>query len=545
MPSPKYVRIVQPELDYTEPNVVGIEDGGKYNTFTEVVCTNYGDTFQSYQIIPPSLNTVIDRTIIWENSITLKFTGTPRSGGTGRLLSAGYDAPRSFGMHKLTDNVDVMINGESHNFRVGSMISALQTLNGDSVQEWAATCPTMPDNCQSYNSFLGTVHNVLATIADSPSRLPITRGAFDVSITSAVDDTSATVTWTERCPIMCSPLTWTTQKKGLTGIRQLNVNFTLNTGLWRLWSHAPGGTPSTINGVAGNNTSGPCSFLQSPPKLYIRYLTPKVGNGAIPRHLSIGYYQTEAIFTPSTSTVNSGQNITFNFTPQPRPNIPTRMLIFARVPLTDLLQTGCSFPDCFLALQSLNITFNNVTGIMQNETPFSLWLMSKKNGSCQSWQDFAGVARIRSATGADATLNSIGTQGSVGVFDFGTDIPLDDGLCQGMKGPMQISITATFKNTNTANLTNTEMGVIFIDEGNMEITPGECNTVMNSISPAQLREAQNRRNLAKSVVSLYGGARAGWTERHRTDIGRFVPPDSSSLSGGAVLSREDLTGRLY
>ena len=93
---------------------------------------------------------------------------------------------------------------------------------------------------------------------------------------------------------------------------------------------------------------------------------------------------------------------------------------------------------CF-PISGMNITFNNVSGLLTSYTQEDLYQMSRRNGSQQTWAEFRGV--VKNTIGAE----SAGI-GSIIVIDPVRDLGLSDFLSSGSLGQFSFQATVTFNN---------------------------------------------------------------------------------------------------
>ena len=87
----------------------------------------------------------------------------------------------------------------------------------------------------------------------------------------------------------------------------------------------------------------------------------------------------------------------------------------------------------------MNITFNNVSGLLTGYTQYDLYQMSRRNGSMQTWGEFRGVIKNKSG------VESAGI-GSIIVIDPVRDLGLSDFLSSGSLGQFSFQATVTFSN---------------------------------------------------------------------------------------------------
>ena len=93
---------------------------------------------------------------------------------------------------------------------------------------------------------------------------------------------------------------------------------------------------------------------------------------------------------------------------------------------------------CF-PISGMNITFNNVSGLLTSYTQEDLYQMSRRNGSMQTWSEFRGVVKNKSGT-------EYAGIGSIIVIDPVRDLGLSDFLLSGSLGQFSFQATVTFSN---------------------------------------------------------------------------------------------------
>jgi hypothetical protein len=65
-------------------------------------------------------------------------------------------------------------------------------------------------------------------------------------------------------------------------------------------------------------------------------------------------------------------------------------------------------------ISKMNITFNNVSGLLSNYTMRDLYVMSRRNGSQQTFEEFSGKVR----NGASSDADDIASLGSLVVIQY-------------------------------------------------------------------------------------------------------------------------------
>jgi hypothetical protein len=93
---------------------------------------------------------------------------------------------------------------------------------------------------------------------------------------------------------------------------------------------------------------------------------------------------------------------------------------------------------CF-PITGLNITFNNVSGLLTSYSQNDLYMMSRRNGSQQTWSEFRGTV-------INKNKESFAGIGSIIVIDPVRDLGLSDFLSSGSLGQFSFQSTVTYDN---------------------------------------------------------------------------------------------------
>jgi hypothetical protein len=137
-------------------------------------------------------------------------------------------------------------------------------------------------------------------------------------------------------------------------------------------------------------------------------------------------------------------------------------------------------------ISKMNITFNNVSGLLSNYTMRDLYVMSRRNGSQQTWEEFSG--KVRNGPSSDA--DDIASLGSLVVIDPVRDLGLSDFLSSGSLGQFSFQCTIQYNNihnhsnADTASVSTTGFnecelailanygGILIIDKGSSSVMSG-------------------------------------------------------------------------
>jgi hypothetical protein len=148
---------------------------------------------------------------------------------------------------------------------------------------------------------------------------------------------------------------------------------------------------------------------------------------------------------------------------------------------------------CF-PLSKLEITFNNVAGLLSSHEQQDLYVMSRRNGSQQTWNEFIGVCK-------DHKNNDIRSLGSIVVIDPVRDLGLTDFLTSGSLGQFSFSCDATYTNilnhTNAAqtaaaptNFIDAELVIITSNAGILITDKGSSSTMSGLLTKTAVLEAK-------------------------------------------------------
>ena len=185
-----------------------------------------------------------------------------------------------------------------------------------------------------------------------------------------------------------------------------------------------------------------------------------------PRYLS-SQQSTATILTKATATLTS-QSLQLN-------QIPDLLLICVRKPMSSQTWYDSS---SFLTIKSISMSFNNTAGILSSANQQQLYNISYRNGSAQSFYEFAGNARnnytgVADAITGDVTYTSelvgrgaeVGTIGSLLVLNPVYDFNLPSYLSNSSLGQYNLYFTIEVTNQSGVDVINPEICVVTINSG--------------------------------------------------------------------------------
>ena len=151
-------------------------------------------------------------------------------------------------------------------------------------------------------------------------------------------------------------------------------------------------------------------------------------------------------------------------------------------------------------INTLNITFNNVAGLLSSYDQRDLYVMSRRNGSQQTWNEFRGI--VKNGDG-----NEIASIGSIVVIDPVRDLGLSDFLSSGSLGQFSFQATVSYSNilnhvhgsssTNADGWESLEIATICNYAGILISDKGSSSTMSGLLTKQSVLEAKSS---GKSVI---------------------------------------------
>lgn len=553
------ITMVDSERDYA------ILKGGNQVTWKQYSTTSISNSAITFSTPPPSGNVFVDRKQYLLIPVRLLLSGTVQGLATSRLLNAGNDAPRAYPINGSMDVMQSTLNGQSFSIFMADMIHALTHFNtGLQLKEREySLSPCYPDQSGLYSNLAAAntgIRNPLEQYKSGLDNCPSQRGSFPFTIvlntvvTPSVNQqaVSAIVDMVLCEPLFLSPYFFGCgDASGFYNLTTQDFNFTFlaNAGN-RMWSHNQflGGLNgvgvadvtqqsiiTSVQALFQDFTTGgflpPFSYQDSKPLLLFKYITPDATQVLSPNMpITYPYFDVQRYpldfsgavpgintnpATPNTASINSN-NLQLN-------SIPRMMYIYARRRNQDLYNSP-NYTDTYLALESINVTFANYSGLLSSCNKRQLYQIAQKNGVNMSWTQWSGEAIADAAFGTNtlSTANNSfvhSTIGSILAIEFATDLGLPSDMAPGLQGQFQLQVNATFKNNNVSQyntpLVVTEdtsifptLYIIIVSEGSMTI-PGlnSCTKQLGVISKQDILNAHANHHVSYDDIREvpYGG----------------------------------------
>ena len=515
----------------------------------------------SWDIVVPSLSTIIDRKMVVRSTLTFLVQNTANDLPIGDyLLKWGINCGmQPFAFQNLCGNINTTINNSNYTFEAADLLApVMRLLAKDVMDEYCDMQSPFLDNYGKYSDTFVIPTGGTSANARPKENSPFSgyanaylgqegRGAYNlVSINSTATQTGNTISSAgfqaksftvvvEVCePLIFSPFLLSDSYKthngqGMYGIQQMSFQASFSGGATRALRGAF--TPSTSITLV--------DIDQSKTFLDMVFMT---GHASLkmPARNIIPYTQLQSFKTAITSIAGgvspinptqvliSSNTYTLN-------QIPDSIIICVR---PNLANRGSQVADSFLPITSCNITFNNTPGLLSSNTSaYQLWQMSKNNGCNQTWNEFRGYsleqttltsgtvnggAFVANATvpmvstvSVDATAPKfVATTGSILKLDFARDIVLtSDWLAPGVIGQFSIQVSVNvWDNTRfgppgpVADLANYELSLCMVNSGFIVNSLGSSSSYLGIVSKSQVLEASASGSAvsSSSLSRLYG-----------------------------------------
>jgi hypothetical protein len=458
---------INPEIDASlSDSTIHYDVNGSVASYRSIPCTSWSQNALRWSIIPPSIDTYVNRAIQLVIPLTVTYAGT----GAPNLLDDGYDSLRSLADIRLILNSIITFN--STGFPASQCSDVYSEILLHYNRKYKERHPLSAiDLTQQMADQVGWIANPMGTAAATDTwDGGVRRGAYTYkSITRTAN--SAVINLDLVSWLYLPELLGLDQNEGygLIGLRNIDVNLTIDLSSKYVMSHAVGGG-STINSCVITLASQPyalCKFISPPVSLLptsgkLRY-----------KHIRMEKFLTTygSVTAPLATCQIVGNNIQL-------PYIPRYLWCYVRE--QDSSKTITS-TDTFLALNQVSIFFNNQNSLLATCTPYDLWTISKECGLLDNMSQFVG-------TQTSSGWSQVGSVGSVFCAEFGRHISLGDShLAIGAPGSFNFNLIANATNCNrVSSITNpTLYCIIGYDQDLCIEMPGGLITIETPLVPVQ------------------------------------------------------------
>ena len=537
------VLVKDPRLDVSDSIKYAVIKGGQNVTAATFPAISESDSQIVWNIQVPSEQTIIDRRVIWQSTLTVQVGTVDASGGECYGVSWAL-AP--FPLHQLLSVMSVTINNNTVSINISDVLPAiLRLICQDDLLFWNNGSPTFNDTQAYYppkNATTASVYGNASSIAANGNnplsglynctngRVPH-RGCFaPVNVTSG-----GLYTFQLWEPVLLSPFIYTkcmSNGQGFYGIQ--NMNFVFNKQSSSIQQRVVRGNTQTASSVS---TTGGGSTVSS--SLLFMFLTPHPSD-LMPARNIVPFYELPRYLTNingvGAASLAGGytgmysaaiNNVALNTLQLNQ--IPDKLILYVRnvptpsVSLTNPANALNAQPDVAFPIGTININFNNNSGILASAKPIQLWEMSRANGLQSSWIEYSGIGATVFTDPANSGGNSnisasasafVGTVGSYLVLEFGKDIQLtEDFYAPGSLGNFNLQITLTQVYNNTQNSIGQSSGtpplqvvLITMNSGVFVCERGTSSTYTGILTKQDVLEAsQQEAYTHNDVQRLVGG----------------------------------------
>ena len=540
--------------DLNPTEVFGVYSGAAEKTLQRFQATSASNNSLIWNVQIPSESIVMSRAPMMQAD--LSFTISIGAVPAGQLaLNYGFtDALQCFPLQSLFTNYSVMINNTSITTNIQDILpQVMQLYEKRELCRYNSTTPSLPDNTQgAFADSVGSNNSPLANVNDLGYDTDFSpRGAFPCQIfpcrmvggvyqdNSLIATGVANETWYVFCfttvcePFLClAPFSdiGSDNQSGLLGINTVTLTCNVDTTCKRLWS--TGNSTSTgllltsqITGIqlgtalASLDARIGCAVSSqgfANPFLLMEFLSLQasqasrisgkvaIGISDYPRYISSSS-NLSPILSQATTTLLS-QNIQLNC-------VPDLFIINIRQQMSTQNWANTSG---FLTINSITINFNNKSGILASANQQQLFQLSRKNGACQTWQEFSGKYNSSTVTGTGVIIPSIG---SLLVLNPALDFGLDDFLSSGSLGQYNFSISINVTNQYGYTI-NPELVVMCSNPGLFITEAGVSQTYQGILTKQDVLAAKSQQPVVDS-----------------TEYQRLVGGKLSNMGMGKILKR--------
>jgi hypothetical protein len=387
----------------------------------------------------------------------------------------------------MLSTLTITINNQSFSLKPSQLFDKFGWYVFDREEQRSnlSTTISYPDQALTYDQTVGLITSEFASYGSSVDH--ISRGSYPIVFDTPINTQgnpvilpngsgTARFTVTINEPLMIDPLVFDHKwwrKPGMTMIQNFMINMTFDPVMMqRLWRQAS-------NDLVDYDSIS--VTIQQPVLSLIYYTAPNYL--PLPKLLSYPFttvqnyvYTNNNPVTPAIqSFVMTSNSMQFN-------SIPHRIYVSVSKNFNSKTHRDT---DSFCPITSVNIVFNNTSGILSTLTQQDLYLICQKNGLRQSYAAFSGQPiyyfEQNLTNGQAQTRTFIGPSAPI-ALEFGSDIPLLNGQYPGQPGVFNFQISVNVINNRPEPSWIPQMDIIIMYHGYMTIANGSVtlNTGLNT-----------------------------------------------------------------
>ena len=581
----KTVLVKDPTLaDITTDLVYAVKSGANSTTYQSFAATSTSNSVQTYNIQVPSENIVVGRDALISTPLQFRININTVAIGVSAISWGQTASLQAFPLASVMNTASATINNSTTSINLNDVLPQILRLNDNrELFRHNGMCPSLPDQeFGTYPDAFASNCSPLAGLANkSYDGCLAPRGAHPCIVqvdhyiggvwtdhspisTNVADTWIVTVFTVTTEPIFLSPFIYAdpeNNRQGMLGVNNMAFTFNINSTLNRLVSYGGTGTVPVAGGIqagigldpdggkwlANDNlfqmSYGVASNLLNPPSggasILLRLLSSQpsdllptrnvVPYFDLPRYLSA--INAGAVIAPNTQVSVTSQAIQLA-------QLPDYFVIVARKPMSTQTVKDTS---SFLTIRQISINLNNQSGLLSSCDMPSLWRLSQKNQSQQSWSEFSGKATVATGTGESAL---VATTGSLLVISP-TDLSLPDNLSCGSLGAFSFQFTAQVFNQFGVAVA-AELCVIACNSGIMVLNQGTTNIYTGMLTRDAVDRAKGESPVVMPDRMIGGMLNRGLTMHPRRFLGsmRGSALSAGAMSAGAMSAGAKMKSRL-
>lgn len=473
-------KVTEPRLDFNEDPIYIVPESAKQILYRQLVSTAYSDNnIQFQQTLDRKYAIDTKMYVICEFIVTIN--GTPPPGS--RLVNSPNDAPRWMPLTSVTQTLELSLNNQTFSQRINWYHDALMRYNNTLAEGTMdlSTFPSMPDFYQNYDDYLlyGSALNSLGNQGEAGQGAYSGRGGFPYVIVSGnqIDGTQAKIRFRTREPIIVSPNNWGhSNSKAYINVETVNVNYTLDPNLGRVWSRA-----AASGGIITSVTAS-ISETGVNPILELILLSPK--KQQMLRNIQRYPYSELNPYIVAGPTLAPQQTATVAYTNITLSGIPNRAYIFARRRNADRTY-GTS--DTYARIDRIDATLGTVNGIFTQASSEQLYTISRQNGLQMSWPEWSKYT------------------GGVFCASFEKDIPIEEMQASGLQESIQFQFNIDFTNIQPLGGESISYSVylVIVYDGMVSIFDGQVNKERNILTHAMINKSETIQSLPYNTLDTF------------------------------------------
>jgi len=477
----------------TDKLTYAVRSGAASKTYQPFPAISASSSSLTFNVTVPSENVVVDREVFIRSTIRFTVTETGVASGS---YAGGYGtryALQAFPLNHLFTTASATINNSNVSSNIQDILpQLLQMISQEELARYEGMTPNLVDfNTALYTTNVASsnANNVLASANQTGyNKYYQPRGAYPVKLVDysrKQGSSAATKTLTSQNDTdvfklayeveVCEPIIGLSpfiygqpayNNQGLVGINAMNFVFNIDSSAKRFLSVGVANTVVTKVelGIATDtgtlNSTSPFANTelvvcfnssQSTDLITAKNVVPYTD---IPRFITV---TNTAIAGQGTEKSLSSNNIQLN-------QLPDLFIICVRKSLADMTVQDAEY-NC--VINSVSINLNNASGLLSSANQFSLYQLSVKNGSKQTWAQFSG--RVNQVTAGSDTNGNLGFQATTGsIFVVSpTDLSLPSYLAPGCIGSFnfQVKLGVTQYVTAAGSNITPEIVVLAVNSG--------------------------------------------------------------------------------